>query len=62
MADRFTIKVKCPHCGYEADNVLFAPKSDFIDWKCPVCGYVLDLFQYTDTSPADIYNNQNSRR
>ena len=58
MGIRWILEVICPQCGFEDDDVPFAPTSDFVNWKCPECGFVVDLMamtgiSYEDASSAD---------
>ena len=47
MGTRYILTVTCPGCGFEDDDVYFAPTCDFVDWKCPECGHVVDLIALT---------------
>lgn len=47
MGTRWILEVTCPQCGFEDDDVPFAPTCDFVDWKCPECGHVVDLYALT---------------
>ena len=58
MGTRWILEVTCPQCGFEDDDVPFAPTCDFVTWKCPECGFVVDLIamtgiSYEDASSAD---------
>lgn len=53
MGTRWILEVTCPQCGFEDDDVPFAPTCDFVDWKCPECGFVVDLYALTGITYED---------
>ena len=55
MGDRYILTVVCPKCGYEDDDVYYAPTCGFNDWACK-CGHVVDLATYTGITEADASN------
>lgn len=56
MGNRYILTVICPQCGFEDDDVPFAPTCDFVDWKCPECGHVVDLYALTGITYDDASN------
>jgi len=56
MGTRWILEVMCPQCGFEDDDVPFAPTCDFVDWKCPECGRVVDLYAMTGISYEEASN------
>ena len=56
MGTRYILTVTCPGCGFEDDDVYFAPTCDFVDWKCPECGHVVDLLALTGITYEDASN------
>jgi len=56
MGTRWILEVTCPQCGFEDDDVYFAPTCDFVDWKCPECGTVVDLIALTGITYEDASN------
>ena len=57
MGIREILTVTCQQCGFEDDDVPFAPTCDFVDWKCPECGFVVDLMAMTGISYEDASNS-----
>ena len=53
MGIREILEVTCPQCGFDDDDVPFAPTCDFVTWKCPECGFVVDLMAMTGISYED---------
>ena len=53
MGTRWILTVVCPECGFEDDDVYFAPTCDFVIWKCPKCGFIVDLIEFTGISHED---------
>ena len=56
MGTRWILEVACPQCGFEDDDVPFAPTCDFVTWKCPECGFVVDLMAMTGISYEEASN------
>ena len=56
MGDRYILKVECPECGLNDDDVWYAPTCDVIEWVCPLCGHVVDLAKLTGISYEDASN------
>ena len=56
MGIREILTVTCQQCGFEDDDVPFAPTSDFVNWKCPECGFVVDLMAMTGISYEEASN------
>ena len=56
MGIREILEVTCPQCGFEDDDVPFAPTCDFVTWKCPECGFVVDLIALTGISYEEASN------
>ena len=56
MGIREILEVTCPQCGFEDDDVPFAPTCDFVTWKCPECGFVVDLMAMTGISYEEASN------
>ena len=56
MGIREILEVACPQCGFEDDDVPFAPTCDFVNWKCPECGFVVDLMAMTRINYEDASN------
>ena len=56
MGIREILEVTCPQCGFEDDDVPFAPTCDFVTWKCPECGFIVDLMAMTGISYEDASN------
>ena len=56
MGDRYILTVNCPKCGYEDDDVYYAPTCGIVDWECPKCGKVVDLEKLTGISYDDASN------
>lgn len=56
MGDRYILTIKCPKCGYEDDNVYYAPTCGYVDWKCPKCKKKIDLEKWTGISYDDASN------
>lgn len=46
MGDRYFITVTCK-CGYEDDDVYYAPTCGFVKWTCPKCKRKVNLEEYT---------------
>ena len=55
MGDRYFLHVKCK-CGYEEDDVYYAPTCGFTDWDCPKCNQKIDLVEYSGISYEDCSN------
>lgn len=55
MGTRYFITVKCPVCGYQDQDVYYAPTCGFVDWTCG-CGHVVDLEELTGISYEDASN------
>jgi phage FluMu protein Com len=47
MGDRYTLSVKCPGCGYEDDDVWYAPTCGYMAWQCPKCKKEVNLEEYS---------------
>ena len=56
MGDRYYISVVCENCGFNEDDVYYAPTCGFIEWTCQKCGKVVDLEKYTGISYEDASN------
>jgi len=56
MGTRWILTVVCPECGFEDDDVYFAPTCDFVTWKCPKCDHVVDLMEFTGITYDDASN------
>jgi len=56
MGTRWILTVTCPQCGFEGDDVPFAPTCGFVDWKCPECGQIVDLIALTGITYEDASN------
>ena len=56
MGTRWILEVACPQCGFEDDDVPFAPTCDFVTWKCPECGFVVDLMAMTGINYEEASN------
>lgn len=56
MGDRYILEMECKKCGYEDDDVYYAPTCGFVEWKCPKCKYVVDLEKYTGITYEDASN------
>lgn len=46
MGDRWIIYVHCARCGYEDNDVPYAPTSGFTTWRCPSCKRTIRLKTY----------------
>lgn len=55
MGTRYILTVKCPKCGFEDDDVYYAPTCGFVDYKCR-CGNVIDLEEVTGISYEEASN------
>lgn len=53
MGTRYILTVTCPNCGFEDDDVPFAPTCGFVDWKCPQCSRVVNLVALTGITYED---------
>ncbi len=56
MGDRYFIDVKCRECGYEEEDVYYAPTCGIVSWECPECETVMDLGEYSGISYEDASN------
>ena len=56
MGTRYYLTVECPKCGYEDDDVYYAPTCGLVDWNCPQCDHRVDLENYTGISYEDASN------
>ena len=60
MGDRYILTVNCPKCGYEDDDVYYAPTCGIVDWECPKCGnneayWILRQTRASDEPETRIY-------
>ena len=61
MGTRYWIRVTCPDCGANEDNVYYAPTCGFIEWACG-CGRVVDLEEHTGISYDEASNIDEMRK
>lgn len=61
MGDRYLLKLTCPRCKFEDEDVLFAPTCGFTEWKCPDCGTVVDLEEKTGVTKEAASNRSEIR-
>ena len=47
MGSRYILTIICPKCGYEDDDVCYAPTCDIMSWRCPECNEYVNLEKYT---------------
>ena len=56
MGDRWFLTVECPVCGYEDQDVYFAPTCGVKTWRCPGCRRKVDLCKLTGITAEDASN------
>ena len=47
MGSRYILTIICPKCGYEDEDVYYAPTCGIMDWRCPNCRIKVNLEKYT---------------
>ena len=57
MGDRYYLTVKCK-CGFEEQDVYYAPTCGFEEWKCPKCDIIVNLEEYSGISKKSCSNKE----
>ena len=57
MGDRYYLTVKCK-CGFEEQDVYYAPTCGFEEWECPKCNTIVNLEEYSGISKESCSNKE----
>jgi len=47
VGSRYILTIICPKCGYEDEDVYYAPTCGIMSWRCPECNKYINLEKYT---------------